>query len=189
MDKVDTSASSFFNPALLQNLKQGATAPGSKKTKGKGESRTTGQSPFSEMLENSWALYDLGPLRELPPSEEALTELTDALRSAGSDLKERPFADEILAYKKAVRNFIHHVLEYGYETEKTHGIKKKIIVRGEAKWNEMAYHQVRVVDRKLEELAAAILSGQASVLERVSKIDEITGLLVDLTITGTIKER
>ena len=188
MDKVDTS-SSFFNPAVLQNLKQGTTAPGSKKTKRNNEPGYIRQSPFSEILENAWGLYDLGPLRELAPSEEALTELKDALQSAGSDLKERPFADEILKYKKAVRNFIHYVVENSYEIDKNHGIKRKIMVRGEVKWNETVYHQVRVVDQKLDELAAAILSGQASALERVSKIDEITGLLIDLTITGDIRER
>ena len=47
--------------------------------------------------------------------------------------------------------------------------------------------QIQVIDGKLEELAAAILSGQASQLQRVSKIDEIRGLLVDLTVAGTIR--
>jgi uncharacterized protein YaaR (DUF327 family) len=49
--------------------------------------------------------------------------------------------------------------------------------------------QIQIIDTKLEELAARILTGQADKLERVSKIDEIAGLLVDVTVTGRIRER
>jgi len=132
---------------------------------------------------------ELGPIRELPPSEEALTELMDAVHNAGSDLIDRPFHDEILRYKRAVRDFIHYVVENGYETQAVQGLKKKTVSRGETKWKDVIYHQVRVIDQKLEELAAAILSGQTTQLTRVSKLDEIKGLLVDLTITGAIRER
>jgi len=113
----------------------------------------------------------------------------DAVHSAGSDLRDRPFPDEILRYKKAVRDFVNYVVENGYEKYDVEGIKKKVVIRGETKWTANVYHQVRVVDQKMEELAAAILSGQTTQLTRVSKLDEITGLLVDLTISGVIKER
>jgi len=88
-----------------------------------------------------------------------------------------------------VRNFVHYVVENSYEVQSVTGLKKKIVVHGETRWIEVNYRQVQVIDRKLEELAAGILSGQITQLERVSKIDEITGLLVDLTISGAIKER
>jgi len=184
MDKVDTSSSPLFNPSLLPNLK-----PDTKKTRSKGEGRLNRHSRFAEILDNFGPVRDLGPLTELEPSEEALTELMDAVHSAGSDLKERPFRDEILRYKKAVRNFIHYVVENSYELKEIQGVKKKVIIGGETRWNSKVHHQVQVVDKKLEELAAAILSNQLSLLDRVSKIDEITGLLVDLTISGDIKER
>jgi uncharacterized protein YaaR (DUF327 family) len=86
-----------------------------------------------------------------------------------------------------VRDFIHYVVENGYTVEKTKSLVQNPQVRrrGETK----VHVQIQVLDRKLEELAAAILSGQAGQLERVSKIDEIKCLLVDLTISGAIKER
>ena len=183
MDKVDFSGTSLFNAPLQPNLK-----PGTKKTKARGNLRGAGKTVFSEILEN-FAPAELGPLTEFPPSDEALTELMDAVHSAGSDLKERPFSEEILRYKRAVRNFIHYVVENGFEIQEVKGIKKKVVIRGEKDWKKVVYHQVKVIDQKLEELAAAILSGQAEQLERVSKIDEITGLLVDLTVSGAIKER
>ena len=185
MDKVDPSAvSSLLNPAIYPRMKQET-----KKARGRGELRGSRKTFFSEILEKSFPVKDLGPFRELSPSEEALTELMDAVHSAGSDLKDRPFPDEILRYKKAVRNFVHYVVKNGYEVLKIQGLKKKMVLRGEAKWKDVVYHQVRVIDQKLEELAAAILSGQATQLERVSKLDVITGLLVDLTISGVIRER
>ena len=182
MDKVDFSAASLFN--IPAGKKQET-----KKTKAKGEPYAKQALLFSEMLENSTQAGDLGPVRELVPSEEALTELMDAVHSAGSDLKDRPFADEILRYKKAVRNFVHYVVENGYELQKYQGIKKKTVSRGETEWKAAVYYQVQVIDQKLEELAAVILAGQTTQMERVSKLDEITGLLVDLTVSGEIRGR
>ena len=184
MDKVDSSASSLLNLPFHPDMKLDT-----KKAKDKGDLSLRRRTFFSQMLDSSSQAGDLGPLRELAPSEEALTELMDAVHSAGSDLVERPFPDEILRYKRAVRNFINYVIENGYELEKNHGIKKKVIVRGETEWKSKIYSQIKVVDQKLEELAAAILSGQADKLNRISKLDEVTGMLVDLTVTGMIKER
>jgi len=176
MDKVDfINIPSVLNPASHSGLKAEA-----KKTKAKGE--VSGRKTlFSRILESAvQETGELGPLRELEPSEEALTELMDAVHSAGSDLVDRPFHDEILRYKRAVRDFINYVVENAFTMEKSETRR-----RGKTK----IHVQVQVIDKKLEELAAAILSGQANQLERVSKIDEIKGLLVDLTISGVIRER
>ena len=183
MDKVDFSSVSLFNPSLHSGQK-----PETKKTKAGSELWGNRKIKFSEFLDDAAHTEELGPLKELAPSEEALTELMDAVHSAGSDLLDRPFHDEILRYKKAIRNFIHYVIENGYELQKIQGIKKKIVLRGESEWKSSVFLQVQVVDKKLDELAAAILSGQSTQLERVSKINEIKGLLVDLTVTGVIKE-
>jgi len=181
MDKVDTSAASIFSFPFKKDIKANA-----KKTEEKGDVR---RKKFSEIFEGTLlSSRELGPLREVAPSEEAVTELMDAVHSAGSDLLERPFSDEILKYKKAVRNFVHYVVENGYEIVKIQGIKKKIVIRGETEWKEKVYDQIKVIDHKLDKLAAAILSGQADKLEKVSKLDEISGLLVDLMVTGAIRE-
>ncbi|MCL2319274.1 MAG: YaaR family protein [Treponema sp.] len=181
MDRVDFSsvdfqAASLLNAPLHPGLKQET-----KKAKPGGEPGAVRKFLFAKMLEDSSPAGELGPLRELAPSEEALTELMDEVHSAGSDLKDRPFAEEILRYKKAVRNFVHYVVE------NTYTVKELQTRRRELK-NLKPHVQIQVIDRKLEELAAAILSGQTTQLERVSKIDEITGLLVDLTISGSIRK-
>ena len=176
MDKIDFNIPSMLNASSQPGLKTEA-----KKTKAKGGIFGSGRTLFSRMLEGTaQEAGELGPLRELVPSEEALTELMDAVHSAGSDLIDRPFNDEILRYKKAVRDFIHYVVDNAFSVEKSQTHR-----RGKTK----IHVQIQIIDKKLEELAAAILSGQASQLERVSKIGEIRGLLVDLTISGVIRER
>jgi uncharacterized protein YaaR (DUF327 family) len=175
MDKIDFFVASLINPSIHS----GAAKHGAKKTSGeiKGKNKTL----FSEILRKAVPEEEaLGLLKELPPSEEALAELMDAVHSTGSDLAERPFQEEILRYKKAVRNFIHYVIENAFAIEKSQTRR-----RGKIK----THVQIRIIDSKLEELAAAILSGQTKQLDRVSKIDEIKGLLVDLTISGVIRER
>jgi uncharacterized protein len=175
MDKIDFNISSMLNASSQPGLRTEE-----KKTKPK--SGISGKKTlFSEILESAaQEAGELGPLMELPASEEALTRLMDAVHSAGSDLIDRPFHDEILRYKKAVRDFVHYVIENGYSVEKSQTRR-----RGKTR----IHVQIQVIDKKLDELAAAILSGQTSQLEMVSKIGEIRGLLVDLTISGVIRER
>jgi len=183
MDKVDFATASMLNPPLFKNLKQETKKAG---TGVKGGKKTL----FSNMLEYlTPQAGELGPLMDIEPSEEALTELMDSVRSAGDDLIDRPFREEILRYKKAVRDFIHYVVENGYEIQKIRGNKKKVVLPDETKWKTTVYHQVRVIDQELEKWASILLSEQTTQLERVSKIDEIRGLLVDLTVTGMIRER
>ena len=178
MDKIDFAAASVINPSILNSQK-----PGTKKAGSRADVRQSRKTLFDRLLEDAAPeAGELGALREMPPSEEALTELMDAVHSAGSDLIDRPFADEILNYKKAVRNFVHYVVQNTYVVEKT-----EVRRRGKTIMNI----QIQVIDKKLEELAAAILSGQTRQLDRIAKVDEIKGLLVDLnlTITGVIRER
>jgi len=175
MDKIDFNISSMLNAASQPGLKAET-----KKARSKG-GVSGGRTLFSRMLESAASeAGELGPLKNIEPSEEALTELMDAVHSAGSDLIERPFHDEILRYKRAVRDFVNYVVDNAFAVEKLQTRRK-----GKIK----IHVQVQIIDKKLEELAAAILSGQANQLMRVSKIDEIKGLLVDLTISGVIRER
>jgi len=172
MAKVDFSLASLLgNPDALKQKTQ--------KTKQADGAKGSGKARFTETMKKAFSgAAELGPVREYTPSQEALTELMDAVHSAGSDLRDRPFHDEILKYKRAVRNFVHYVVENSFEVERLQTRR-----RGKTK----IHVQIQVIDSKLEELAAAILSGQVNQLEKVSKIDEIKGLLIDLTVTGAIR--
>lgn len=186
MDKVEFSqgietalnAGNLLNPANINRAKTET-----RKTRAKRDPGESQRSEFSEVLDRSVLdMTELGPLREIPPSEEAIQELLDTVQSTGNELKHRPFPEEILRYKQAVRNFLHYVVENGFTVEQTQTARRKRKEIG-------PYIQIRVIDQKLEELAAGILTKQISELALKSKLEEISGLLVNLVVTGKINER
>jgi uncharacterized protein YaaR (DUF327 family) len=164
MAKVDFPEGNtpFFNPAAYARAE-------TQKTKEKPAPRGAAKPRFAHILESA---QELEPPPDLPASEEAVQGLLDDVHSAGDDLKNRPFPEEIKRYKQAVRNFLHHVVENGYALEEH--------TSGAGLLKRKKFTLVQVVDRKLEQLAAGILSGQTLQLELLARIDEIAGLLVNL---------
>jgi len=182
MDKVDF----YQGIENALNAGSGNQKKEVRKTRGKTNVRDPRRSGFSQVLEHSiLEKQDLGPLSEVTPSEEALESLLDTVRSAGDSLKKQPLPQEMFEYKKAVRDFLHYVVENGFEIHESQ-LKKKIYVRGEKRWEVKIHHQIQIVDRKLEELAAGILMKQINELDLKTRLEEITGLLVDFTVTGKI---
>jgi hypothetical protein len=103
---------------------------------------------------------------------QALSELLDAVTVAGEELKADPGIAQVMAYKDAVRRFMAKVVRDSYRTEERatgSGFKKR-----------KKYTIVRIIDAKLESLAAEILRRQRDQLEILRRLDEIRGLLVDL---------
>jgi len=105
-------------------------------------------------------------------SQADLEALLDDVHQAGDKLKENPNVELVQAYKKAVRDFIHFVVERSYAVEqKTSG--RSILKRN-------IYFRVSVIDKSLEKLAAEIIRNQRDNLEILRRVDEINGMLVDL---------
>jgi uncharacterized protein YaaR (DUF327 family) len=105
-------------------------------------------------------------------SQASLETLLDEVHEAGDKLKENPSVDLVQAYKRAVRDFVHYVVERSYAVEqRTSG--RNILKRN-------AYFRVSVIDESLEKLAAEILRNQRDNLEILRRVDEINGMLVDL---------
>jgi uncharacterized protein YaaR (DUF327 family) len=166
MDKIDIpgQGAPVFNPQAYTARTE------TQKTKGKGGAK---KSVFSRLLEQEdiRGTEEAFALPEFPPSEEALQELLDDVHSAGDALRQRPLAEEIKRYKQTVRQFLHYVVANNYEVKTENYL-----------FNHKKHHQMRieVVDQKLEQLAAGILAGQLDQLAILARLDEITGLLVDL---------
>jgi uncharacterized protein len=113
-----------------------------------------------------------GSLDSLGFSQEGLESLLDDVHETGDRLKENPSVDLVQAYKKAVRDFVHYVVERSFAVEqKTSG--RNILKRN-------AYFRVSVIDASLEKLAAEILRNQRDNLEILRRVDEINGMLIDL---------
>jgi uncharacterized protein YaaR (DUF327 family) len=182
VDKIDSPGNTipFFNPGAY-----GAVRTGVQKTKDKAAVRNVKKAPFSQMLETQDA-EGLEALPDASPSEDILRNLLDDVHSAGDALKQRPLAEEIKQYKKAVRHFLHYVVENGYTLEEHTGIPKFLRpgFRGTRSTSDAQerkkYTLIQVVDQRLDQLATAVLSGQTTQVELLARLDEITGLLVDL---------
>jgi len=185
MAKVDTDVQSFYmNPSAYTPVKEDV-----KKSKvGRSGLKRGGKTEFSRIFESirSKTAGELGPLQNLPVSEETLDLLMDDVRSTGDSLSKRPFPDEIIRYKQAVRNFMHYIVENCYEIDHETGIPKflKANYKGPRGTPEAmktyTYTKIQVVDKKLEDMAAMLLSHQMSQLELMSRLEEIKGLLIDL---------
>ncbi len=166
MAKVDfpDGSSPFFNPVAYSGVKRDE-----KKVKEK--SRTA---PFARLLDSAAAeTAEAEGVGHVEPSDEALQALLDEVHQVGEELQAKPFPENIRRYKSAVRSFLHYIVENGYTAQErmsgTNILKRK------------KFTLLQVVDRKLEQLAAGILAGQRSRLEILARVEEINGLLVDLT--------
>jgi uncharacterized protein YaaR (DUF327 family) len=165
MAKIDFSnvLNPFFNPAL--NVR---TKPETRKTKSKPTLS------FNTLLDEARQDDAIDAPLDIPESDEAIQEMLDAVHSAGDALKNRPLPQEILRYKQAVRAFIHYITVNGYGVERqVHGSKR-------SRRGERIEIVARVIDNKLEQLAAGILAGQTTQMDILNRLEEITGLLVDL---------
>jgi len=184
MAKIDNTdvSSLLFNPSAYSQVKGDA-----KKEKGRAI-RKSGDASFSRIFEDFRAKTgdELGPLHELPVSEEITTKLMDEVHSAGSALRDRPCSEEIIRYKQAVRNFMHYVVKNSFTLEHETGLPRFMKPgfngkRGtDESENKKSYTKIQVVDKKLEDLAAGILAGQLDQLKMIASLEEITGLLIDL---------
>ena len=179
MAKVEGADTSFYmNPAAYTQVKE------EKKSK----TTRTGKTEFSRLFDDlrGKTADEIGPLQDLPASEDSVNKLMDEVRSAGDVLRSRPFPEEIMRYKQAVRNFMNYVVKNSYTIEHEEGIPNFLKPgfsgrRGTPEaMNGKLYTKIQVVDKKLEDLAAMLLSGQKQQMELVSRLEEIRGLLVDL---------
>ncbi|MDR2792971.1 MAG: YaaR family protein [Treponema sp.] len=164
MDKIE-SAAPFFNPAVYAGLKNE-----SKKTQSKSEVKP--KPLFFNLLAQIQGETEVSEAQKLPVTEETIKQLLDDVHSAGDDLKNRPLPAEILRYKQAVRNFLAFIVQNTYDIEKqSTGINLR-------KRKEKTL--VQIVNKKLDQLATGILAGQSDQLAILERLEEITGLLVDL---------
>lgn len=169
MAKVDfpESQAPFLNPTIYSS-----TQAELKRQKKSGKAEPTAS--FAKVLKTSEEDSLTAPvaLPEGISSSEALQYLLDQVHTAGEELKEKPFQEQILHYKEAVRNFIKYVVDNTYSVEEkisgTNILKRK------------KFTIIQVIDKKLDQLAAGILAGQASQIQILSKLDEIKGLLINL---------
>ena len=185
MAKIDiTDPTVFMNPSAYSGVKDEKKVKGS----GAGNIRKGQKTEFSNLFDNllGRAADELGPVNELPFSDESVSHLMDDVRDAGDKLMSRPLPEEIVRYKQAVRNFINYVVQNNFSLSREDGVPNflKPGFKGQRGTPEAmrgyGYTKIEVIDKKLEDLAAMLLANQGHQLNLVSRLEEIRGLLIDL---------
>jgi uncharacterized protein len=105
--------------------------------------------------------------------ERDLEELLDTVYESGERVKKNPDRETVLAYKAAVHELVRLAVERSLRVEET--TSSPNILR------QKRFTLVQVIDRKLDRLVSEVLQSQRGNLEILGRIDEINGLLVDLT--------
>lgn len=113
--------------------------------------------------------------------EDAVNYLKDAVDTAADELSESANEKNVAAFRKSVGQFIKYIEKNNYEikSRKRLGVSHRKSVYFEEKRPVDPLFQVRVIDKKLDELAMMVLQNHADKLNLLSKIEEIKGLLVD----------
>jgi uncharacterized protein YaaR (DUF327 family) len=81
---------------------------------------------------------------------------------------------EFEEYKTAVKKFMNRVLPYSYKAEETQTQRK------DGKF--VMFLMVRRLDEALENIAQLLMQGQQDPMRLVAGMDEIRGLLLDMTL-------
>jgi uncharacterized protein YaaR (DUF327 family) len=164
--------SSSIYQSTLQQRRDNEKTSGAKT----GRASSVGQSRFAKLLATeeteTQAADSLDEIAGLSP-EDAEAALLDAVHSTGDSLSKHPNKENILEYKRSVRRFMDWVVRQTFEYNKssTFNIRKR---------EEQSRSKIKVINDKLEKLAAAILQGQSSNLKLLERVEEINGMLVDL---------
>lgn len=105
--------------------------------------------------------------------EQLIAQMQDEVYTTGDALSEAVSTENILAYKKAIKNFIEYVLEKTYSVE-------NIITGTRDPKRKKAWVIVRVINEKLDKLISDLMYNQLKKLEILERVGEIKGLIVDL---------
>ncbi|MBA7577168.1 hypothetical protein ES708_19014 [subsurface metagenome] len=98
----------------------------------------------------------------------------DRVHEQGERLKYLPTVENVQKYRKAVSSFLKYAFARMFSVEKN--------ISGVNILKRKYFTRVKVIDRKIERLVADILQNQAAQLDLIARVDEINGLLIDLSI-------
>ena len=166
-----------LNSGLYFNAAHAAATETARQAQKKNKTESPKKSAFTSAFEKAQVEHQL--ISEgLPPEiagmtpEEAVVFLKDAADIAAEKLKASQLPEVFADYKKKVTQFMKYIVKNNFEV-----IKHK---RGR-KQNPRT--EIVVINQKLDEMATWLLHSHKDTLQMLAKIEEVSGLLVDLMAT------
>lgn len=120
-------------------------------------------------------LEGLSPADKKKAIDDILSVLQDKVFSNGANLADNINADTINEYKKAVKTFVNFAVKHALDV-------KSVISGGLNPIKQKSYTIVKIIDQKVERLTQELLFNQIEKLQILERLDEIKGLLVNLTL-------
>ena len=106
--------------------------------------------------------------------DEKLGGLIRDIDAQAEKLTKRADIKEFERYRALIRDFINEVVSNGYAFQKESSF--------ESRGRQRLFATIQTVDQKLDALAKEVLSNQADNIATVHAIDDIRGLLLDMTL-------
>jgi hypothetical protein len=126
------------------------------------ESRTNiSKSDFSESLN----------LANKPKTKEELELQMKEIKETGEKLVVTKSYEDVLKYKKLIKNYLKSVVDYIYDINKNSSF-----------WDRSYFTTVKSINEKLEDITRELIYEEQENINIASKIDEINGLLVDIYV-------
>ena len=104
---------------------------------------------------------------------ERLNNLMNDITVQGNRLAEHMDIKDMRHYRSLVSNFMHEVVTHSHQFTRENFLDR----RGRRR----VYGIIRLVDKKLDELAQELISTEKDHINILDRIDEIKGLLLDIT--------
>lgn len=145
--------------------------------------KSKGKKVFSSTLSGARKSEEEAEIRSVlgltPEDDIDLEEALDDIHQIGEELKDNANLGLVKKYRQAVGAFVRFVVKNGFSLEKQRLRGFKVLKLPAGQQPELTV--IQIVDKKLDNLARQILSNQRDQLDILKRIDEIYGILVDIT--------
>jgi|LGOV01.1.fsa_nt_gb uncharacterized protein YaaR (DUF327 family) len=105
---------------------------------------------------------------------EALSEVLEKINKKGKELINKRTVENLLEYKKMVKNFVEEAVDFGLKVNARRGYG----LSGRTK----ILRTVSTIDKRLIELTDIILKQEAKGMRLLEKVGQIEGLLVNILV-------
>lgn len=102
-------------------------------------------------------------------TDKELKDKLQKINELGNEIKDKPNLDKIKQYKQYIKEYLSFVLKHYHKLNQDYGMYSTQILT-----------RVEVINKKIEELSDDFMKQQMESLNIISRIDELSGLLIDL---------